>query len=119
MNNTLSNTLRMKVLVPEQEASQITAEESGELREQAGFRVFRWLAKEQEIDLAKAKGELQRVEGEIDELLGTLAAERKGGYHLSQVQVAVGVSAQGSIAVVTAGVQASLTLVYSRPDQGR
>jgi hypothetical protein len=111
----------MKVLVPDQEISQITVEgqplEPGELHEQAAFGfVRRWFAKDHDIDLAKAKTELQRVETEVDELLGTLAAKRKGGYRLSEVQVAVGVSAQGSIGVVTAGVQASLTLIYSRPN---
>lgn len=110
---------RMKILVSEDELIPITADESGELQEQAGFlNLFRRGAKEQEIDLTKAKGEIRRVEDEIDELLGTLAADRKGGFRLSEVQVAVGVSVQGSFAVVTAGLQASLTLVYSRPDQG-
>jgi hypothetical protein len=109
----------LKILVPGQETSQVAIEERplqpGEAREHAGFSfIRRWLAKDENIDLFKAKGELQRVEGEIDELLGTLEAERKSGYHLAEVQVSVGISAQGSIGVVTAGLQASLTLVYSR-----
>jgi hypothetical protein len=67
------------------------------------------------VDLKDAQAELDRVQTEVDDLLGRLATQNKHGFGLSQVQVAVGVSAQGSIGVVTAGVQASLTLIYSRP----
>ena len=67
------------------------------------------------LDLSKVQAELDRVQGEVDDLLGKLATEPKHGFGLSEVQVSVGVSAQGSIAVVTAGVQASLTLVYAQP----
>jgi hypothetical protein len=67
------------------------------------------------LDLGEAQAQLDRVQGEVDDLIGQLATQTKHGFGLSEVQVAVGVSAQGSIGVVTAGVQASLTLVYSRP----
>ena len=64
----------------------------GEAREHAGVSfIRRWLARDESIDLSKAKEATQhRVEGEVNELLGTLEAERKGGYHLTEVQVSVG-----------------------------
>ncbi len=66
------------------------------------------------LDLDDAQAQLDRIQGEVDDLLGQVATQTKHGFGLSEVQVAVGVSAQGSIGVVTAGIQASLTLVYSR-----
>jgi hypothetical protein len=66
------------------------------------------------LNLSAAQAQLDRMQGEIDNLLGRLAARTEDGFGLDQVWVAVGVSAQGSIGVVTAGVQASLTLIYSR-----
>ena len=85
----------------------------GEVEEQGWFteKVLR----RKPLDLGEAQVQLDRVQSEVDDLLGKLATETKHGFRLSQVQVAVGVSAQGSIGVVTAGVQASLTLIYSRP----
>ncbi len=85
----------------------------GEVQEQGWFteKVLR----RKPLDLGEAQVQLDRVQSEVDDLLGKLATQTKHGFRLSQVQVAVGVSAQGSIGVVTAGVQASLTLIYSRP----
>ncbi|MGO9297640.1 MAG: hypothetical protein ACLP52_27790 [Streptosporangiaceae bacterium] len=84
----------------------------GEVVEQSWFR--KKVLKSKPLDLGEAQAQLDRVQGEVDDLIGRLATQSKQGFGLSEVQVAVGVSAQGSIGVVTAGVQASLTLVYSR-----
>ncbi len=83
------------------------AQEHGWIREK--------ILKHKPLDLGDVQDQLDRVQGEVDDLLGQLATQSKQGFGLSQVQVAVGISAQGGIGVVTAGIQASLTLVYSRP----
>jgi hypothetical protein len=66
------------------------------------------------LDLTQVQTQLNRVQDELDDVLAKLATPPKHGFRLSEVQVQVGVSAQGTIAVVTAGIQASLTLVYER-----
>jgi hypothetical protein len=69
---------------------------------------------DKQLDLQAVQIELDRVQAEVDGLIARLDSKAKHGFHLSEVQVSIGISPQGSIAVVTAGVQASLTLVYSR-----
>lgn len=68
-----------------------------------------------QLPLDRAKAEMARVEQEIGGLFSGIQLQTVGGYQLKEVQVSVGINAQGSIAVVSAGVSASLTLVYDRP----
>lgn len=88
----------------------------GEVREHLGVPqwVRRRIIKRQEVDLEQIRNQLDGVQGQVDSVLAQLGTEKRAGFALSEVQVSVGISAQGSIAVVTAGVQASLTLVYTR-----
>lgn len=86
----------------------------GEVEEQRGF-IRKKILRHKALDLGETQEQLDRVQSEVDDLLGQLTAQPKHGFGLSEVQVSVGVSAQGGIGVVTAGVQASLTLIYSRP----
>ncbi len=109
----------LTVLVPDETTEVIrkptTPVRPGEFREEGLVEeVRKRLFKDKKIPFDKIENELTRVELEIDALLAKLKAKTTAGYELSQVQVMVGVSAQGSIALVTAGVQASLTLVYTR-----
>jgi len=69
-----------------------------------------------QVPLDKVKAEMGQVEQQIDQLLSGLKSTA-AGYQLSQIQVAVGISGQGSIGIVTAGMQASITLVYSASNQ--
>jgi hypothetical protein len=82
--------------------------------ERVGSWVRRRELKDKQLDLAAVQVKLDRVQAEVDGLIARLDSNQRHGFHLSEVQVAVGITAEGSIAVVTAGVQASLTLVYSR-----
>ncbi len=104
----------IKILVPEMENVAAEAEDD---TEELGVRSFvkRWVFKDKELPIGQARQELQRVEAEVDQLLAAIQTGTKAsGFHLKTVEVAVGLSASGSIGVVTAGVQASLTLVYDR-----
>ncbi len=86
----------------------------GEVQEQGPVgAVWRWIIKDKKVPLAKVKTQMKRVEGEIDGLLASLKASTVSGYQLQEVQVSVGISAGGTLGVVTAGVSATLTLVYS------
>jgi hypothetical protein len=93
-----------------QRAEYLEGSASDWLKDQLGRVV-----KPKKIALDKVQREMTRFQQDMDGLLASVKTRTAGGYELTQVQVMVGVSAQGSIAVVTAGVQASLTLVYSRP----
>ncbi len=57
--------------------------------------------------------DLQRVDDEIQTVLARLKPRPGAKYGLSELQVGIALTAQGGIGIVTAGVQASLTLVYS------
>lgn len=112
---------RIKVLVsagPDVSRQRRNARETEELPEgYAPAQIFQFLAgrvKSKSISLDKIREEMNRLEGELDALTGNIKTKLATGYELKEVQVAVGLSAQGSIAIVTAGVQTTLTLVYSR-----
>lgn len=66
------------------------------------------------VPLSQMGSELQKVQEEIEALTATLRPSLGKGFSLDEIQIGVGVSAQGGIAIVSAGVQASLTLLYSR-----
>jgi hypothetical protein len=66
------------------------------------------------VDLTKVKGDLDRVQGQIDSLLAGLRAKDSDRFRLAQVEVSLAVSAEGSIGVATAGVQAGIALTFSR-----
>jgi hypothetical protein len=68
------------------------------------------------VDLSKLHGELGEVQNQVDKILQQLTSPQTqpGKMRLNSLQVSVGISAGGSIGVVTAGMQASLTLVYER-----
>ena len=107
----------LTVLVPEEASPQgKAADESGAFEARGGVRdtlrslVFR----EKTLPLDKVQSEIARLDAEVGSFLATITATSVAGYQLNEVQVQVGVSAQGSIGVVTAGVQGSLTLVYAR-----
>lgn len=69
-----------------------------------------------QVSLDKVKTELLQLQQQLDQLFSGIK-ESEAGYHLSQIQVAVGISGQGSIGIVSAGMQASITLVYSVPGE--
>jgi hypothetical protein len=105
----------LTVLVAEDEAAPdqpATAVASG--TEGAVSWVRRPLLNDKRLDLQAVQVELDRVQGEVDGLIARLDSNQRHGFHLSEVQVSIGITAEGRIAVVTAGVEASLTLVYSR-----
>jgi len=103
------------VLVEEEAEVPVTPAEltPGTVREEGAITWVRTkVLRHKQLDIGAVEQQLDRVQGEVDGLLERLSTPPKAGFRLSQVQVSVGMSAQGTIAVVTAGIQASLTLVY-------
>lgn len=64
--------------------------------------------------LSKLGPALENAQGEVEAWLASLKPSLAHDFDLDQIQIGVGVSAEGSIAIASAGVQANLTLVYSR-----
>lgn len=65
-----------------------------------------------DVPLEKIDDELTRVQGEIDNVLAKVEKESRHGFSLSEVEISLGVSAEGSIGVVTAGIEAGITLHF-------
>jgi hypothetical protein len=75
-----------------------------------------------DVPLSKINSELDRVQAELDDVLSKIDTQPKHGFRLSEVAIALGISAEGSIGVVSAGVQAGITLTFSKasaPPKGR
>jgi hypothetical protein len=67
-----------------------------------------------DVSLEKIHSELDRVQGELDDVLSKIDSQPKHGFRLSEVAISLGISAEGSIGVVSAGVQAGITLTFSK-----
>lgn len=108
----------LSLIVMEPDEAETEPAESGAAIEVRGKRwdaiVARVKPGQKQVDLAKVKGDLDRVQGQIDSLLSDLKAKDTERFRLAQVEVSLAVSAEGSIGVATAGVQAGIALTFSR-----
>lgn len=66
----------------------------------------------QHIGFDKIESELARIGAELDRLLAAVPRP-SGSYQLSSVQLSLGITANGGIGIVSAGVQAGLSLTFS------
>ncbi|HEV3376450.1 MAG TPA: hypothetical protein VG126_04155 [Thermoleophilaceae bacterium] len=67
-----------------------------------------------DVDLAPFQERLRSVQGQIDELLAAVTPSAVAGFRLNAVQIGLAISAEGSIGVATAGVEASMSLSFER-----
>jgi hypothetical protein len=75
----------------------------------------RLLPKRKDVSLAPVRADLERVQGQIDGLLADVGARTDaGGFRLDEVEVSLAISAEGSIGVATAGVEAAIALHFKR-----
>lgn len=65
-----------------------------------------------DVPIEKIDAELTRVQGEIDGVLAKVEKKSRQGFSLSEVEISLGISAEGSIGVVTAGIEAGITLHF-------
>jgi hypothetical protein len=88
--------------------------DAAEVREAGGWdSVKGFFVGRKEVPLEKIHGELDRVQAELDDVLSKIDTQPKQGFHLSEVAISLGISAEGSIGVVSAGVEAGITLTFS------
>lgn len=73
-----------------------------------------FVRKPKKVDLDELQKALEKAQDEVAALLGALKHPSVGGFHLSSVDVELSVSAEGSIGIVTAGAEASITLSFER-----
>ena len=72
--------------------------------------------KPKDVDLGPLKTGLEQAQGQIDALLQDMTDSTVAGFRLGSVEVSLAISAGGSIGVVTAGVEASMSLTFERVD---
>jgi hypothetical protein len=66
----------------------------------------------QTIGFDKIETELARIGAELDRLLSAVPRPT-GSYQLSSVQLSLGITANGGIGIVSAGLQAGISLTFS------
>lgn len=83
---------------------------------QAKYRPKIWpFGRKQEVDYDRMKNDLEKVQGELGDIFASLDENPGGsGFLLKEVSVALALSGEGSIGVASVGVEASITLTFSR-----
>jgi len=66
------------------------------------------------VDGDKVRKDLERIRGEVEEMLKALANPAVGDLKLSEVTIGVAISGEGNFAIATVGVEASVELKFSR-----
>ena len=85
------------------------------IEEAGGWQTLKGLfVGRKEVPLDKINSELDRVQAELDDVLSKIDTQPKHGFQLSEVAIALGISAEGTIGVVSAGAQAGITLTFSK-----
>jgi hypothetical protein len=67
-----------------------------------------------DVPLDKLTKSLDRAQAQIDELLEGVKQSTVAGFRLNSIEVSLAISAEGSIGVATAGVEASMALSFER-----
>jgi len=98
------------------EAAGEAAAKAEDFEEQAIKDWLPFLREQKDVDLTKLENGLERVQGQVDDLLGKVKDTNPQGFRLKSVEVSLAISAEGSIGVATAGVEASLALSFERSD---
>jgi hypothetical protein len=116
----VNNPNKLTIIVADEEPVPTGAppSEPEDFEEQAlpGFVRKIFSHKSENVDLAPLKTGLRQVQGEVGAMLEDLDRSNVAGFRLGSVEVSLGISAGGSIGVVTAGVTASMTLMFERVD---
>lgn len=66
-----------------------------------------------EVDADKLAAGLAAIRSQVERLLTTVSTGTIGAMQLSEVEIALSVTAEGGIGIATVGAEASIALVYS------
>ena len=105
------------ILVPDEQWDQSSAEPEPGLDEHGPAAWFRERTVERrKVDLSSVRTELGRLQNQARQLLETLSPTKVGDMRLDEVEFSIGLNAQGSLGIVTAGVEVAIALTYRRVD---
>lgn len=92
--------------------------DDSEIREASPWTAIKSLfVGKKEVPLERVQSELARVQAEVDGLLAMIdTSETHKGFRLAEVTVSLAISGEGSIGVVTAGVEAGISLTFARTE---
>jgi hypothetical protein len=76
--------------------------------------VRRWRGSAHGVDVAAVRSQLDHIQRQIDSLLSALEEPAEGRFRLSDIEIGLAVTAEGSIGVATVGAEVSINLTYSR-----
>jgi hypothetical protein len=79
-------------------------------------RVVRRRVRTESVDMARLTQDLDRVQRDVEQLLSGRTEHKVGKMRLDEIQIGLALCAEGSIGVVTAGIEASISLVYRHSD---
>jgi hypothetical protein len=77
-------------------------------------RFVQRIVQRQTVDLSRVQANLEKLQIQARQLLASLSAEQVGDLRLDEVEFSIGVNAEGSLGIVTAGVEAAIALTYRR-----
>jgi hypothetical protein len=109
------------ILVPEEEIldqapSESDYEEGDEPQGPRWDKVRRKFVRRHSVSLTKVQAGLDDIQNQARGLLISLSDGQIGNMRLDEVEFSIGVSAEGSLGIVTAGVEAAMALRYKRVD---
>ncbi|NUR75232.1 MAG: hypothetical protein HOQ28_02970 [Thermoleophilia bacterium] len=109
----VTNPDKLTLIVPYLEGAAVEGEPTDEDAEKQALPDFvtRFGHRAKEVDLHRLEQNLAKVQGEIAELLRSIDVNA-AGYRLKTIEVSLAISAEGGIGVVTAGMEASLSLSF-------
>ncbi len=78
-----------------------------------GFKeLLRRVVRSEEVDLETFKNNIERTVDQIDELLDKIGNKVKGSWKVESISVGLSVTAEGSIGIVTGGVETSIRVSF-------
>jgi hypothetical protein len=109
------STPALTLIVAGEDDVQITREVKPGESVQHGF-IRRKVAAKTEVKLDDVRVQLNAIQGQLDSLLESLTDPKAGPFRLSEVEVGLSITAEGSIGIATVGGEVSLTLKFGRKE---
>lgn len=105
------------LIVPDAKPIQERGDRSGG-QTHRGVVEFLWGTKAKPVSQEALKRSLEQCMAQIGDMLAEAKSQLKDGWEVGGVSVSLGVSGEGSIGIVTAGVQASIEVSFVPKKKG-
>lgn len=107
-----ANTISLIVPVGTQEKKGRKADKGGE--PQSMFSAVASICRSEPKPAKDMAAELNKITGQIEKLIAVVKTSPVGDMRLDGIEVGLAISAEGSIGIATAGVEASITLSFTK-----